>query len=161
LAPCADGAVIIGGIFSLKITLGVNDAASNGIITGLTKMKTIIAITLACFLSACSSYSLDDGNGNKLSGSMMNGAASISRGAACTPAAPSSSAPTPPVNFPAAATPVTVCDPNGQNCHPGHMMMDTTANQCVTSVVNVRGTDITTLFAWIAAAGLGAFALAK
>jgi hypothetical protein len=41
------------------------------------------------------------------------------------------------------------------------MMMDTTANQCVTSVVNVRGTDITTLFAWIAAAGLGAFALAK
>ena len=125
-------------------------------------MRTILAITLACVLSACASYSLDDHSGNTLSGSMMNGAASISRGAACTPAAPSGAAPTPPVSFPAVSTPVQICDPNGQNCHPGHMMMEAApAPTCDTTVVNVRGTDITTFFAWIAAAGLGAFALAK
>lgn len=125
-------------------------------------MRTIIAITLACFLSACASYSLTDANGNKVSGSMMNGAASVSSGAACAPAVPSPSATPPSTSPPPAMQAKMVCDSQGQHCQA--MMMALAADNapvCNTIVANVRGTDLTTLFQWaMAGAGIG-FLLAK
>ena len=124
--------------------------------------KTLIAITLACFLSACSttvSIVSKDGK-NTMSGSLSNGSMSYSEGEACQPAVPSPGAPIPATPTPPAMQAKMVCDPQGQHCQAMMMALAATNEPtCYTQVATVRGTDTTTYFGWILA-GLAAAAVA-
>lgn len=127
----------------------------------LPPMKTIIAITLACFLSACSTaVNIKDANGNTMSGSLTNGSMSMSSGDACVPAVPSGATNPPPTPAPTPLQARMVCDSQGQHCQAMMMALavDNTPT-CMTTVAVVRGTDTTTYFGWLLA-GLAAAAVA-
>ena len=117
-----------------------------------------LALILLTLISGCSSYSIKGADGSTLSGSLLNGSASYSSGAACTPAVPSPTTPIP--QQPIAMVQVKMlCDSVGKNCNPVLVPITDTSQSCQTKVVNVRGTDPTTIFAMLAAAlGLGVIA---
>ena len=117
----------------------------------------LFALAFALTFAACStSYSIVGPDGSTVKGSMMNGAVSYSSGDACQAATPSPLTPSPPM--PAPMTLKTICQ--GSSCV--HLMVqDTSTPLCSTQVVNVRGNDITSYFAWLLGAGFGAWALLK
>ena len=110
-----------------------------------------IALILLTLFAGCSSYSITAPDGKStVSGSMLNGSASYSSGAACTPAVPSPVTPIPQQPT-TALVPRMVCDSTGKNCQAMLIQADTTP-QCFTQLAVVRGTDISSYFAWVFAA---------
>jgi hypothetical protein len=102
-------------------------------------------VLVVCFaLAGCStSVSIKGPDGSTMSGRMINGSISYSTGAACTPAQPGAAAPLPPIT-PPPPTVKTMCE--GAHCI--HVLAAEVPD-CRTQIATVKGTDITTYFAWL------------
>jgi len=116
---------------------------------------TFLCVLLFAIAGCSTSVSIKNADGSTMSGRMMNGSISYSTGAACTPAQPGAAAPLPPIT-PPPPTVKMMCE--GAHCI--HVLAAEVPD-CRTQIATVKGTDITTYFAWAAGMAFSLWALVK